>query len=86
MKKVISGMIVLGLLSTAVYAKKVQQTICFSKSSCSDKYAYGTLGEKTGLCGGQCQGKTLQEMNEKGWKLIQVVGGLNSSFGMVLEK
>jgi len=86
MKKVILGTIVLGLLSSTVYARKIEQTICFSKSSCSDRYAYGTLGERVGLCGGECQGKTLKEMNKKGWKLIQVVGGLNSSFGMILEK
>lgn len=86
MKKVILGTVVLGLLSTTVYAKNIKQTICFSKSSCTEKYAYGSLGEDTNLCGGQCQGKTLPEMNKEGWKLIQVVSGLNQSFGMVFTK
>ena len=73
-------------LSSTLQAKKIQQTICFSKNKCNDAYAYGTLGDNVGLCSGKCKGKTLIEMNKKGWKLIQVVGGLNSSFGMVLQK
>jgi len=86
MKKLVIGFIAIGLLSNILFAKKIEQTICFSKSSCTEKYAYGSLGENVNLCGGACQGKTLKEMNKKGWKLIQVVNGLNSSFGMVLEK
>lgn len=86
MKKLVLGIVTLGLLTTSLYAKKVEQTICFSQSSCSDRYAYGTLGENVGLCGGQCQGKTLPQMNKEGWKLIQVINGLNSSFGMVFTK
>ncbi|MFT5835505.1 MAG: hypothetical protein ACI9RG_000398 [Sulfurimonas sp.] len=45
-----------------------------------------SLGDKVTLNGGKCQGKTLLEMNKKGWKVIQVVTGLNRSFGMVMEK
>jgi len=90
MKKVILGAIVLGLLTTTVYAKKVEQTICFSKEKISEYNGrpiyQGTLGDAIGLHGGKCQGKTLLQMNKAGWKLIQVVGGLNSAFGMVLEK
>ncbi len=85
-KRLVLGLVFLGLLSSSAYAKKGEQTICFSKSSCSDKYAYGSLGDNVNLCGGKCQGKKLPEMNKAGWKLIQVVGGLNSSFGMVFTK
>ena len=86
MKKVILGTIVLGLFSTTMYAKKVEQTICFSKSSCTDKYAYGTFGNGTSLCGGKCKGKTLPQMNKEGWKLMQIIGGLQRSFGMLFIK
>ncbi len=86
MKKIMLLVSSLVIISTSLYAKKVEQTICFSKSSCSDKYAYGSLGDKLQLCGGKCQGRTLSQMNQKGWKLKQVVSGLNSSFGMVFEK
>ena len=90
MKKLVVGAIVLGLISSAVYAKAVQQTICFSKEKISEYNGrpiyQGTLGDAVSLYGGECQGKTLPEMNKAGWKLIQVVGGLNSAFGMVLEK
>jgi hypothetical protein len=43
-------------LSSTLNAKKIQQTICFSKSECDTKYAYGSLGDKVGLCGGKCKG------------------------------
>jgi len=82
----ILGLITIGLLSSAGYAKKIEPTICFSKSDCNDKYAYGIFGNGTNLCGGKCNGKTLPEMNKAGWKLIQVVGGLQSSFGMIFTK
>jgi len=86
MKRLVLGLVAIVLLSSVGYAKKIEQTICFSKSSCSDKYSYGTFGNGTSLCGGKCQGKTLPEMNKEGWKLIQVVGGLQSSFGMIFTK
>ncbi|MEA3383800.1 MAG: hypothetical protein U9Q20_03865 [Campylobacterota bacterium] len=38
------------------------------------------------MCGGKCQGKTLAKMNKDGWKLVQVISGLNSSFGMLFTK
>lgn len=82
MKKIILGLSVLGLLASSVFAKNVKQTICFSKEG---KYL-AMLGDNVKLQGGKCLGKTLPEMNKAGWKLIQVVGGLNSAFGMVLEK
>ena len=65
--------------------KPVEQTICFSKNDCNAGfYAVGSLGEQVNLCGGKCQGKTLIQMNQSGWELIQVVSGLSNSFGMVL--
>lgn len=87
-KFVLATILLLGALSFAgiASAEEYVQTICFSKSSCTDKYAYGTLGEDVGLCGGQCQGKKMPQMNAEGWRLIQVVGGLDSAFGMVFEK
>ena len=86
MKKIILGAIVLGLFTTTGYAKKVEQTICFSKSDCSNRYSPGSVGDTVNLCSGKCQGKTLQQMNKEGWKLTEVIGGLSSSFGMVFTK
>ncbi len=86
MKKLVFGLVVAGLLSTVSYAKKLEQTICFSKSECGTPIAYGTLGDNVKLCGGKCQGKTIAQMNKNGWKLIQVVNGLQGSFGMVFIK
>ena len=90
MKKIVLGLAVMGLFASSTYAKNIQQTICFSKEKISE-YAgrpiyQGVLGDAVSLYGGKCQGRNLPEMNKKGWKLIQVVGGLNSSFGMVLER
>jgi len=82
MKKLIA-VILLTLINFYANANKIEQTICFSKSKCNTPYAYGVLGDNIKLCGGKCQGKTLTEMNKKGWKLIQIVNGLQSSFGMV---
>jgi len=45
-----------------------------------------SLGDKVTLNSEKCKGKSLLQMNKEGWKLIQVVTGLNQSFGMVLEK
>ncbi len=41
MRRLVLGFVTVGLLSSYAYAKNNEQTICFSKSSCSDKYAYG---------------------------------------------
>ena len=83
MKKTMIGVaLISSFLVSNVYAKKIEQTICFSKSQCSG-IAYGVLGDSVHLCGGKCQGRTLAQMNKAGWKLIQVVNGLSSSFGMV---
>lgn len=93
MKKVILGVIVAGLLSATASAKNIEQTICFSKEYTGNKSKYfpngvpvAQLGDAVKLLGGKCQGRSLPEMNKAGWKLIQVVTGLNASFGMVLEK
>jgi len=84
MKKLImSSMIGLMVLSNIAYAKNVEQTICFSQDSSG---YLATLGDKVILNGGKCKGKTLPQMNKLGWRLIQVVGGLQSAFGMVFEK
>ena len=91
MKKFILGLAVLGLLVSSAHAKKIEQTICFSQKDSGSKiggntYYLASLGDKVTLNGGKCQGKTLLQMNKKGWKVIQVVTGLNQSFGMVMEK
>ena len=67
-----------------------KETICFSQDESSlssgRKYRSASLGDSVTLNGGKCQGRTLIQMNKKGWKVIQVVTGLNRSFGMVMEK
>ena len=93
MKKLVVAIMALGMMSGIVHAKGVEQTICFSKKFSENKSTYfpngvplATLGDDVKLYGGKCQQRTLPEMNKAGWKLIQVVTGLNNSFGMVLEK
>ena len=86
MKKLILSGVLLSILSSSVCAKEVKQTICFSKADCSSKYTYATIGDKVNLCGGACDGKTLEQMNKEGWKLTQVIGNLNMAFGMLLTK
>jgi len=91
MKKLILGVITIGLLSSTVYAKKIEQTICFSQEDTGQTiggkaFYMASLGDQVTLNGGKCKGKTLIKMNKNGWKLVQVVTGLNRSFGMVLEK
>lgn len=90
MKKTLIFLTILGLASS-VQAKVVSQTICFSQEDTgqkigANKFYMASLGEEVTLNGGKCKGASLIEMNKKGWKLIQVVVGLNQSFGMVLEK
>lgn len=86
MKKILLGLVTIGLLSNVLYAKTIEQTICFSKAPLGDKYWQASLGDAVKLYGGQCQGRTLPEMNKQEWKVIQVVTGLNSAFGMVMTK
>jgi hypothetical protein len=87
MKKMIMSSIVgLMVLSNIGYAKSVEQTICFSQEPLGGRHHLATLGDNVTLNGGKCKGKTLPQMNKLGWRLIQVVGGLESAFGMVLEK
>jgi hypothetical protein len=94
MKKVIlSSVIGLVLVSSFSFGKSVEQTICFSQKdigafpgSSTRRMYMAVLGDNSTLNGGQCQGKTLPQMNKLGWRLIQVVGGLDSGFGMVFEK
>ena len=46
----------------------------------------GALGDGTTLNSKKCQGKTLTQMNKAGWRVIQIVGGLDSAFGVLLQK
>lgn len=77
------------LSSISVFA--VEQTVCYSQDDTGQKignrvFYMASLGDNVTLNGGECKGATLPEMNKKGWELIQVVSGLNSSFGMVFKK
>lgn len=78
------------LVSSNVFATdakiKYENTVCFSKSDCDNEFSYGVLGDNIKLCSGECNGKTISQMNAEGWRLIQVVNGLQSSFGMVFER
>ena len=86
MKKFFVGMaLISGVLVSNIYAKQIEQTICFSSNKCSG-VTIGVLGNDVKLCGGKCQGKTLGQMNKKGWKLTQVIDGLSESFGMVFTR
>ena len=66
--------------------KEIEQTICFSSSQCGGLGAYRVLGDNVKLCDGECQRKTLGQMNKKGWKLTQVIDGLSESFGIVFTR
>ena len=86
MKKFFVGIgLISGVLVSNISAKQIEQTICFSSNKCSG-VSIGVLGDNVKLCGGECQGKTLGQMNKKGWKLIQVIDGLSESFGMLLTR
>ena len=88
MKRFIFGLVVLGLMSNSLYAKKIEQTICWSQNDCAKHYPYSvaTIGDNVKLCSGKCNGKTIAQMNKKGWKLIQVIGGLQGAFGIVMTR
>ena len=90
MNRLLFGMVTVGLLSTTIYAKKIEQTICFSKKPTMvmfNKQQYAaSLGNNVKLYGEKCKKNTLSQMNKKGWKLIQVVTGLEGSFGMIFSK
>ncbi len=70
-----------------------EQTICFSQEytgSSSQVFPNGIpvakLGDNVSLHGGKCDGRKLADMNKEGWRLVTVVTGLQSSFGMVFER
>ena len=87
MKKIlISATLIGGFLISNVYAKKIEQTICFSSTTIEGVLHVGALGDNIKLSGGKCNGKTLAEMNKAGWKLTQVVYGVQKAFGMVFTK
>lgn len=82
----------LAIIVSAMPAFAVEQTICYSQEDSGSKYSAGrpiylaVLGDDAVLNGGKCNGVKLADMNKKGWRLVQVVTGLNNSFGMVFEK
>ncbi len=87
MKKFFVGMgLISGILVSNISAKQIEQTICFSRTMCGSQFGAGVLGDDVKLCGGECQGKTLGQMNKEGWKLNQVVNGLSMSFGMLFTR
>lgn len=93
MKKLIVVSIVCTVFNMSVQAKDVEQTICFSKVYSGNPSKYfpngvpvAQLGDDIKLLGGICQARTLPQMNKNGWRLMQVVTGLQGAFGMVLSK
>src|ERR1035441_7776369 len=85
MKKLILAFGMVAISTATSYAAK-EVTICFSQGQCDDKYSYAVLGNDVNLCGGKCKGKNIEEMYRDGWRLLQVVSGLQSSYGMVFER
>lgn len=85
MKKIIILTGCLLIYSSTLYGKKIEQTICFSQTSCV-KFPIAELGNNVQLCGGKCQGRSIIQMNKKGWKVVQIISGLSNSFGILLEK
>lgn len=90
MKRLILGIVTLGLFTSIANAKIIEQTICFSKKPTMIMYNKQqfapSLGDNVTLYGGKCNKKILSQMNKEGWTLIQVIMGLQGSFGMVFEK
>ncbi len=84
------GTVMAGMIITANAQAGVQNTICFSKTELTrmgNRILWqGSLGDDIPLHGGKCNGKKLAQMNKEGWSLIQVVGGIESAFGMVFQK
>jgi hypothetical protein len=82
----------LAVVISAMPTFAIEQTICFSQKDSGVEYSVGkpvyvaVLGDDAVLNGGKCNGVKLADMNKKGWRLVQVVSGLNNSFGMVFEK
>jgi hypothetical protein len=79
------------LLASAVNVQAIEQTICFSYKDTGQRVGnyvvkVGMLGDDVTLHSGKCRGVKLADMNKRGWKLVFVVTGLESSFGMVFER
>jgi len=75
MKKLVLGIVTVGLLSNSLYAKQV--TTCMS-------YLVGASSEMT--CSGDYNGKaTMVELYQKGWHYIGNISG-TSKFVLVFEK
>ena len=62
-----------------------EATICYSKTKC-ERFMPGAAGDGTPLCGGKCGGRTLPQMYAENWRLINIIEGLDTSFGFVLER
>jgi len=69
-----------------VYGKRNPALKRMSICDLSSRMTVGSVGDGAVMCGGRCQGKTLPQMNNYGWRLIHVVEGLNGAFGMVFER
>jgi len=75
MKRLILGLVFLGLLSSSAFAKKV--SVCTS-------YLISATAELK--CGGDFNGKsTIIDMYKKGWTIASDIGG-SRSFIIVFEK
>ena len=73
-------------LSKVVYAKE-EQTICFSKNNNINTYvAFGGLKKNRKLCGKNCNGKTLSEIDIKNWKVVKIISVLDDSFCIIFTK
>lgn len=81
--KLVETIIFASLMTATTSAFAIEQTICFSQDS---ERRSASLGDTATLFGGKCQGVKLEDMNAKGWRLVQVVPDLFNSFGMVFEK
>ena len=79
-------MICLGVAASSAAMAGKEATICFAKTDCSNRFSPASAGDSTALCSGQCDGRTLSEMYEDGWTLIQIIENLNTSFGFVFER
>lgn len=85
MRNFILAIGLVAISAASSYAAK-EVTICFSQGQCDDKYSFAVLGNDVNLCGGKCKGRNIEEMYRDGWRLVQVVSGLQSSYGMVFER
>ena len=88
MKRSIIVAIVLWSTVSLGHASTFEQTICYSNSGgASCKLA--SLGDGSNLDGGKCNGSTLPQMNQRGWRLVTIgpsVGTCTGGFAVLFEK